>query len=315
MINLSIVIPHYNSSQKVEKLLSTIPFRDDVQVIIVDDRSNSDECMKLLTIKESYSFELYKNEGVKGAGACRNIGLEKVLGRWVLFADSDDYFYDNFYQKVSSYFYENIDVVFFRPTSIYLDTNELANRHLSITERLDKYSKLSDEKSELELKYKIAPPWAKLINMKLITEYNIRFDEVIASNDVMFSTKVGYYLKEFIVSNEILYVVTRSHGSLTVTLSEEVHKSRLDAFISQYIFLKKNLDKIDFKLIEISGFGVIVKTFYDYGFLCGLKCGLTLVKNGVPIFNRNHLNPIFLHTKVKKFLSWVFVDKKYKSKS
>ena len=37
---LSIIIPHYNIPDLLEKLMSSIPKRDDIQIIVVDDHSD-----------------------------------------------------------------------------------------------------------------------------------------------------------------------------------------------------------------------------------------------------------------------------------
>ena len=49
-INFSIIIPAYFSSGFIEKLLSTIPDRSDVEVIVVDDSFDSHEYVDLKKI-------------------------------------------------------------------------------------------------------------------------------------------------------------------------------------------------------------------------------------------------------------------------
>lgn len=42
MIRLSIVIPHYNTPDLLQKLLDSIPVDEGIQVIVVDDKSDRD---------------------------------------------------------------------------------------------------------------------------------------------------------------------------------------------------------------------------------------------------------------------------------
>lgn len=42
-INYSIIIPHKNIPQLLQRCLDSIPIRDDVQVIVVDDNSDTDK--------------------------------------------------------------------------------------------------------------------------------------------------------------------------------------------------------------------------------------------------------------------------------
>ena len=103
-INISIIIPYYNSANSLEKLLDSIGVHQDVEVIIVDDKSN-----KYLQkyVSNKYNFKNYKflenNTNKKGAGVARNIGLSYACGKWLLFADADDYLLADWYENVSKY--------------------------------------------------------------------------------------------------------------------------------------------------------------------------------------------------------------------
>src|SRR5699024_8659705 len=151
----------------------------------------------------------------KGAGVCRNIGLNNSSGEWVLFADADDYFVGDFYGKVSKYFSSNYDVVFFRPTSIELDTDEESDRHTIYENLLLNFSNMNNVENETRLRYQFYVPWSKLIKKSVLIKNDILFDEVIASNDVMFSTQLGYYMNEFEISQDVIYCVTRGTNTLT----------------------------------------------------------------------------------------------------
>ena len=86
-INYSFIIPHKNSVKLLNRCLDSIPQREDIEIIVVDDNSDEKPIVKrtvevvYLTYKES-----------NGAGKARNIGITKAKGRWLLFADCDDYY-------------------------------------------------------------------------------------------------------------------------------------------------------------------------------------------------------------------------------
>ena len=304
--DLTIIVPHYNSSDLLEKLLSTIPKNKNIEVIVVDDKSENKHINYIQNIKRSrkyIDFTLLSNESSKkGAGTARNIGLEKANGEWILFADSDDYFTDNFYQSISEYLNSNNDVVFFNPTSIYIDTGEIADRHLDIKNVLDNYIHNSNKKNELYIRYDIFPPWAKLIKKDFLDKNKISFDEVIASNDVMFSTRVGYFMKNFEVSDSVIYVITRNHGSLTTNMSKEVFDIRLKTIINYHNFLKNKLPADNFKLLNLSMFGraYIVRSF-KYGIAKTSKVVYELKKNNFKFFHLKLFSPLHLITKTVKY--------------
>jgi len=314
--DLTIIIPHYNSSALLEKLLSTIPNNKNIEVIVVDDKSEDKHINYIQNIKHSkkyIDFTLLSNEtSNKGAGTARNIGLKKANGEWVLFADSDDYFTDIFYESVRKYFDSDNDVVFFKSTSIYIDTGETADRHLDIQTVLNNYVYDNNKGNELNLRYDIFPPWAKLINKDFLDKHKIIFDEVIASNDVMFSTKIGYFMKSFEVSDSIIYVITRNHGSLTANMSEEVFDVRLKTIIKYHNFLKSKLTEDHFKLLNLSMFGrAYIVGSYKYGLIKTLKVISILKKNNFKFFHSKLLNPLHIVSKTVRYKRRNNENKKY----
>src|SRR5699024_5954198 len=110
MKQVSIIIPHFNSVKLLEKLLLSIPKYNDIEVIVIDDNS-TEGIEKFSILKKSVEFEhikfLMNNTGVQSAGTCRNIGLKAATGKWILFADSDDYFLPGFYDGIQLYFQSN----------------------------------------------------------------------------------------------------------------------------------------------------------------------------------------------------------------
>ena len=92
-IAFSVIIPHRNIPLLLRRCLASIPKRPDVQVIVVDDGSDpgivdfqkfpwpKGLCVELLLAKER-----------KGAGYARNLGIKRARGKWLIFADADDYF-------------------------------------------------------------------------------------------------------------------------------------------------------------------------------------------------------------------------------
>jgi len=301
MINLTIIIPHFNTPASLKKLLSTIPILPNVQVLVVDDKSTKSKREYNTLVDSNKHVSFFENEtGVKGAGVCRNIGLKYAIGKWVLFADADDFFTPNFYEIVQHYFFSDHDVVFFIPTSLDTVSEELSYRHIRYEENMKNYIAEKDLKAELFLRYAIDVPWSKLINRNFIEKYKIRFDETIAANDVMFSTRVGYYMRKFHVSSKIIYCVTENKGSLTKRASEEIFNDRLHVFIDFYQFLKIRLNQKDFKIRDITGVPLLINAIKfklkpSYIF----RMFLILRKNKVKLLKKKYLNPLLIFRKLR----------------
>lgn len=117
---LSIIVPHYNSADLLAKLLDTIPDDPEIEVIVVDDHSTKklaefSDCKRKYGNRNIYFFE---NEiGKKSAGAARNAGIKRAKGRYLLFADADDWFLDGFWSAVQRNITCGADVIYFAPTS------------------------------------------------------------------------------------------------------------------------------------------------------------------------------------------------------
>ena len=89
-MKLSIIIPVYNQEELVRKAIESIPRRNDIEIIAIDD-SSTDNSYNV--IKEYEYVRSFKNDKNIGAGATRNKGIELATGEYVMFLDSDDYLY------------------------------------------------------------------------------------------------------------------------------------------------------------------------------------------------------------------------------
>ncbi|MBB5174557.1 glycosyltransferase [Texcoconibacillus texcoconensis] len=314
MIQLSIIIPYYNSGSTIKRLIDSIPQSDDYEIIIVDDHSDEGQFEQLNQLKRIYPKKriyIYQNESnKKGAGAARNLGIKNARGKWCLFADADDFFQKGFLEKVQNYFNSNYDIVFFKPTSMCEDTHQMSNRHQKYEDLVNDFIRDKNSHTELNLRSSYYVPWSKLYRLGFIEEYKIEFDEVPASNDVMFSVKTGFFAKSITASDEVIYCVTRNKGSLTTNINEEIFDTRLEVSISRYKFLEKNLSVGDFKSLGLSGQGYLVMA-RKYGVKKIYQVIRILRMNQVRLFSSEILNPITLFKRYIKLKSREKQIKKY----
>ncbi|WP_299017521.1 glycosyltransferase family 2 protein [uncultured Polaribacter sp.] len=232
MKKLSIIIPHFNSKIELKKMLSSIPNEAYIEVLVIDDNSNFD----IFSLKTEFThvsfFRLPKH--LKGAGAARNLGLKNYTGNFLMFADSDDFFIDGAFDTIKHYLDLNYDMVYFTPTSFNFQNNKIGNRHKSYSLLIEEFLKNKNK----EILYKFYVPWSKLIARRVQEKYSLKFDEVIASNDVNFSLKSIFYSTSVFCTTENIYCVTESDNSLTKQVSEEVLDSRFEAISRYNDFLK-----------------------------------------------------------------------------
>ncbi|AZI21192.1 glycosyltransferase family 2 protein [Chryseobacterium taklimakanense] len=98
-MNISVIIPVYNAGKMLEKaVLSVLQFEEVKEVLLVEDNSpdNSLEvCKKLLEKDSRIKLFQHPDKGNHGAGATRNLGLEKATQEFIAFLDADDYWLPN----------------------------------------------------------------------------------------------------------------------------------------------------------------------------------------------------------------------------
>lgn len=86
MVKVSIIIPCYNSERYLKKALDSIPKRDDLEIIVINDGSID----TTKQIAEEYDVILIDHNENMGIGWSRRHGLEKATGEYIMFFDSDD---------------------------------------------------------------------------------------------------------------------------------------------------------------------------------------------------------------------------------
>lgn len=215
MINYSIIIPHYNIPDLLGRCLRTIPEREDVQVIVVDDNS-PDNGRYVETIPElnRKNVEFYVTKDGLGAGHARNVGLAHAIGKWLVFSDADDFFVDDFSFFLDEYVNDEHDIVYFNVKSCdCYDT-----RKIIPVDKLRVYRKTGDE---CALRICYTEPWGKFIRRSLIIDCGITFQETKAHNDLLFSVKVGLEAQSITVIDRPLYWYVIREGSLGHQIGRE----------------------------------------------------------------------------------------------
>jgi glycosyltransferase involved in cell wall biosynthesis len=233
--DFTIIIPHRDSLHFLPKLFSTLPKSDKIEILLID---NSDVPIKKADLETDRVFELLYSSPERGAGGARNKGIEHAKGKWLIFVDADDYLPEDAFEIFYNNFNSDADVIYFGMDGIYADTGERSDRGDRYTRLVKDY--LSGKKSEMDLRLSFASPCSKMVRRELVDRHQIRFDEVVASNDVYFSLLTGYYATKIDAVDKITYIATVSRGSLTKRRDYEVIKSRFIVNLRRNKFLKEH---------------------------------------------------------------------------
>ncbi len=219
--NYTIIIPHKNIPDLLQRCLNSIPQREDIQIIIIDDNSDpSIVDFKNFPGLNRKNTEIYFTKEGKGAGYARNVGLKHAQGKWLLFADADDFFTENFTTVIDQHFNEKADIIFFLSKSVDNITLE------KVKSRIDLSNNIKRKKFN-KIKYTNAVPWGKLINRKFIENNNIFFGETSVANDILFSVTAGIKSSKVIGYLQCIYISTIRRDSLFHKNTIERLKTRI----------------------------------------------------------------------------------------
>ena len=277
-INYSIIIPYRNEFDLFLNAVNSVPDRDDIQIIIVD---NSPVPIKKIQIpkKDNAIIELTTSSPTKGAGCARNVGLSHVEGRYILFLDADDYFTPNAFDACDKYINEDYDIVYFRTDSININDGSRSCRHNVINNLVTRYLESGDEGV---LRYRFVNPVAKMISSDFVLKKGFRFDEIRVSNDVWFSLMTGHSAKKICADEAVVYMITADDGgnSLTRIRTSEVFLLRYQVMVRVNQFLKA-VDKNDYRIRLIGALRIALR---DYGLRTFWTALCYAYKNKVSVF-------------------------------
>lgn len=139
---VSVIIPVYNTGLYVKRTVESIMEQTlhDIEIIIINDGSTDNSLSILSELSErDHRIKLFSYAN-QGQSVSRNIGMEKALGEFVYFMDSDDLLEKDSleicYQKCKT---ELLDFVFFDAESFCEEDTPLRNyqyqRNLQIEDR------------------------------------------------------------------------------------------------------------------------------------------------------------------------------------
>lgn len=237
-ILFSVIIPHRNSLHFLPKLISSIPDDKRVQVLLVDNSPEPVTKQQLTDAGIARTIELLYSDPSRGAGGARNVGIDNANGKWLIFADADDYFSDEAFDTFFSFADSKAELVYTCMGGIYLDTGEHSDRGDGYTNLVRGY--LRGTKTEMDLRLRFASPCCKMVSSKLVKRYNLRYDEVPASNDIYFSMLSGFYARGIDATDSVTYIATVSRGSLTKQRNLRVIESRYRVCLRCNKFLREN---------------------------------------------------------------------------
>ena len=104
MVKVTVIIPVYNQENLVIRAIESIPKRDDIEIMVIDDGSTDDTWNNLIEYRKRHpnimNLILLYNEENKGVGYTVNRGYNNAKGEYITLLGSDDYFNTEEFEKI-----------------------------------------------------------------------------------------------------------------------------------------------------------------------------------------------------------------------
>ena len=238
---ISIIVPIYKVEKYLEKCLNSIINQTykNIEIILIDDGS-PDNCGKICDeyAKKDSRIKVIHQEN-KGISAARNIGIDKSIGKYLMFVDSDDYIEEtmaeHLYTNLKEY---NADL---SVCSLYCIINNKVTRKTKKDE-----IKILSNYNAIKNSYTIDTisnvPWNKLYKKELFN--NIKFPEGRIAEDLATMYLILDKCNSVVFSTKPLYYYIRRADSITGKNSEKFHKDKLQGHIEKYYFIKNKYPKM-----------------------------------------------------------------------
>ena len=207
---LSIICPAYNAEKTIGKLIESIVSQKykNYEFIILNDGSKD----KTFEVIEGYAKK-YKNivaidKPNTGVGDTRNEGLKIAKGKYITFADADDWYSDDFFEKIIPEIKkEDFDLLVFNAKVMNFD--EYMYDLIPKKYKEGSFVTCDGVKKYLqgEFCHKIVNvPWNKIYLKDVITKNNLKYDEDKKSGeDLIFNVSYVAKIKKYKYIDEKLY--------------------------------------------------------------------------------------------------------------
>lgn len=213
---VSVIVPIYNAANFLEECLEMLISQSytNIEVIMINDGSTdkSEEiCQRYVVHDERFILISQENKGVCVA---RNLGMEKATGKWVIFADADDYYYKDGIEKM-------VKLINNRNQKIALCNADIESKKL--TKPLMALQNLK-ECSFLPIHHFAL--WGYIFEIDFIRDKKVRFiPNIEFSEDRLFLYELSFYVDNISVSNESVYF-HRTNSASVCNSSSGIKKAK-----------------------------------------------------------------------------------------
>jgi len=225
---VSVIIPVYNREEYIENTIKSVLDNNysNIEIICIDDGSSDNSLEIIKKLADNNNNIKYYPQANSGVSNARNNGLQKAIGKYVLFLDSDDLIRkDTIHTCVKYLEQNNADIICFNMLVREFSQKEFICFHSTY---FDNYLTACYAKDYPKaVNFTNAAP--SLIKKDFIVKWNISFLPNRIYEDWIFMVEIFSKNPYCVFLNEPMYIYNRT---LTESITRKIDKSCLDIFNS-----------------------------------------------------------------------------------
>lgn len=225
---ISIITAHYNSSEKIDALISSLKRQtsEEFEWIIVDDCSRTEEYITMRKKVECTELNaiVLRNKKNGGPGFARNNGLQKSTGDYITFIDCDDAVSKDFVEVLNRLSKEK------RADIIAFDYIRIRGKHKNKCNKIDHAENGEIEIHTFLLQAKTCV-CGSIFKRSLIRENNITFPSLYRYEDWVFNVYASVCSSTIWYEKRELYYYIESEHSLVTSGKHDAAEYASKAFI------------------------------------------------------------------------------------
>lgn len=212
-MKLSVIIPVYKAESTIRRCLDSLLNQphSDVEIIVINDGSPDSSGAICKEYAEKFSEIRYVEKENGGVSTARNMGLDIARGEYVVFVDSDDWVYDNFFSTIEKSLNED-DWDLFQYSQNYTDGKTEKPRIQTDFKSKDHGEIFTQIINHMCHKH-INKPIDKVYKRSIIEENHIRFHpDLCVGEDRTFNIVFSLNVKKWCIVSDLIYWVSLENG-------------------------------------------------------------------------------------------------------
>lgn len=275
---ISVIMPCYNAQKYLEATMESILAQtfQNFEIICINDGS-ADGTLEILT-KYAAADPRIKvfSDTNHGQGYQRNRGIEMAQGKYIYYMDSDDLLEPDCFAVIYQYAEENrLDLLYFEGTAFYesAELEEQFPNYKWLYKRRAAYPAVYTGE-ELYVKFRaqerivlIVSPCLQLVRREYLNKYHIRFPQLHALEDNLYTLKALLQAKRVMCLSCPLFNRRVRYGS-TMTKDNSLEKAEaltaiMQEVLKEFVKYKENEPVYYAISSQLKGYFNNFRTYYD----------------------------------------------------